>query len=852
MQEKFTGMRQDIIWGGITRSTGEGVCPDGECAELVNLIPDGGSLWPAVEGERVYDFGDHGERRLVYVHRSGGYENWLSYDDKMLFFEAVQETGGVVRSAFWEDGLMEAPDLLGIEAIGNTLIVFSGRGKEYLLYKDGNYTYLGEMPPRAEPSITVNVISRESAASASELNPDPPQSYLTEGTPWQGDYEANIAGVTGAVFPVINLELARSRGQGCFVFPFFLRYALRLYDGSYIYQSAPRLISTPVNVRSRVSKWSSSAGEKVANFDFTVQIYEMHLRYRLVYDMKGWEDIVKGVDFFASEPVWTLDQNGYIDRFEYRDGVTFLGLPAVGEDVIRNKLESTGVFYKVHSLELGGERLFDGDILMKEGGLDNLIFQPQLSDDYNSHCRVTGQCSYVYNSKLHLGGIRQTLFHGFKPFQEGEGNASAATRVDVSWLIKTEGGDAQVCRSWELGSTELKIGLHSFVYYPDPRAYKMIITLNGLYTREVELRPHQRLNGAYALLDWRGSYVETGVGYGPYSHTARHTDVFYPNKLQVSELNNPFTFPVNQIYTIGTGRITGLAAATKALSQGQFGQFPLYVFSQDGIWSLEVGGSAYSVRTPVTRDVCVSATSVVSLDSAVVFASAKGLMVLEGSQVSPLSQVLDGPALRVEAGSELDRLSILSKGPSLSDIATGDRFSDYLRDACIGYDYVHSRLLVCRGGGDYSYLYDLKSGLWCKVSGVYQGVLNAYPECYVSDKSGVRRLSQEPAREDAGRVKVCLITRALKWGEGSTLKRLQRLAVGVESFYGRDLGVVVCGSRDGETYSVLKGWKGGRAPRIGGSGYRYFRVMLSGEVDARCALQGLSGEVEAVMGGRLR
>lgn len=57
------------------------------------------------------------------------------------------------------------------------------------------------------------------------------------------------------------------------------------------------------------------------------------------------------------------------------------------------------------------------------------------------------------------------------------------------------------------------------------------------------------------------------------------------NKLYSSAVNNPFFIPASSAVTIGNSQILGLSSAAKALSQGQFGQFPLYAFTRGRVGS---------------------------------------------------------------------------------------------------------------------------------------------------------------------------------------------------------------------------------------------------------------------------
>ena len=76
------------------------------------------------------------------------------------------------------------------------------------------------------------------------------------------------------------------------------------------------------------------------------------------------------------------------------------------------------------------------------------------------------------------------------------------------------------------------------------------------------------------------------------------------NEVWVSEVNNPFVFNAQGVNTVGNGTIIGVVSNTRAISQGQFGQFPLFCFTSDGIWMLQTSSEGiYSASSPISREV---------------------------------------------------------------------------------------------------------------------------------------------------------------------------------------------------------------------------------------------------------
>ena len=77
----------------------------------------------------------------------------------------------------------------------------------------------------------------------------------------------------------------------------------------------------------------------------------------------------------------------------------------------------------------------------------------------------------------------------------------------------------------------------------------------------------------------------------------------YKNGLKVSQVNNPFNFPDENTYLIGTGTIRNLSSNAMRISEGQFGQFPLYILTTENIYALNVGQEVlYTTQSPVSNE----------------------------------------------------------------------------------------------------------------------------------------------------------------------------------------------------------------------------------------------------------
>jgi hypothetical protein len=240
------------------------------------------------------------------------------------------------------------------------------------------------------------------------------------------------------------------------------------------------------------------------------------------------------------------------------------------------------------------------------------------------------------------------------------------------------------------------------------------------------------------------------------------------NKVYLSEIENPYLFPVARRYTFQS-EVLGVAIATTTLSQGQFGQFPLYVFTEDGIWAMETAADGSFVTSkPLSRDVCINPDSITSIDNAVMFVTEKGVMLLQGSQVVNLSPnmngrhyTIEGTAQAIIEGQEFFKDFI----PVLTD---STHFMAYVREATIAYDYPGQRLVFIKKDEKYQYVYKLDTQTWHKVAYDINllAPINSYPECMAQgaiEKETIRTFwkvveyqSQEEADYLAERIRVIL------------------------------------------------------------------------------------------------
>ena len=280
-----------------------------------------------------------------------------------------------------------------------------------------------------------------------------------------------------------------------------------------------------------------------------------------------------------------------------------------------------------------------------------------------------------------------------------------------------------------------------FIFYPDPAAYKAQL-FDGNTFKEVKLTPHTGLNGAY----WLGDISKPNSAAGALTIQPSHfkepnvMPIAAQSELIASNTDNPFSFaPANQD-KIGSGRIIALCPAVRPLSEGQFGYANLYVFTTDGVWAMQVStkDGTFSNIAPVTRDVLSEGCKPLSLDTSVVFQAPRGIMLLTGSKAQCISEVINGDVWRVPNISNTLHAALGSD--SISDAVDDLLNTPTSAPALMAYDYTNQRVYVTPLNKAFSWVYNLKSGVWTQSSTHVTSAVNTYPGCVFAEDDKVVEL----------------------------------------------------------------------------------------------------------------
>ena len=886
---------------GISRDPSGQISGDGFCSESLNVQLDMGEVAPAINPKRVKDAAGNEisvEGEILFIHKGIGYENLIYRNANVLSYVAVI---GNADSGLVYDGLAYDETVNDITSIGNTVIVSTSKDMYYILWKDGEYRFLGNEIPipaihfrmgnleeiRTEPNVNLNIdwddpdmddfkagYNREGEDEA----PIFPHKAIGDVTPYalaskryvfDSEFEKGYwAGYLDAVWSEIDQQVQEQTRLGRAVFPVFVRYAVRLYDGTVYAQSIPILVGSDigkfVDVKSLIlqENFIRSDGAEEHGLTIAASLIKLAKSYELVMNadgqgmrLEGWEDIVTSVDIFVSPQIMPMQRNAAKFNLEFmREDTTALNIvyrayyvrdffldpyyTMESQDKLVRYYQNT---YLAQSFSVDEFKSLSGDNpLQIDFSSDYIMAQEALKETSQSMHHTVGSRLFSYNKRLLLADTTQSVSHGYQFLHSTRWvvPGSTATPIRFVYYLRGEGGDATVfCRdannNTQITPKRAKVvsgsqmvyeeAPVSWLAYPDSRCYRVDIYFLApggqvLYS-SYKMTPMDQIDVSFVFFGFGIPVIPVGIA--PSTTPAEKTTFRIPNTLAVSKPNNPFIFPAEDAITFTAGEILNLAVANVPLSEGQFGQFPLYVFTDEGVFAITVDAEG-QLRTShnVSRDVLISKDAVIGIEQGVFFAAARGLLLLQGSKVTKVSSQMEGlPDILAEE--LLGRISdqLLGFFPD-----NPQAFRYFLSDCFLAYDYANTRIIVLNPRFNAQYVYKFDSQSWHRLQTDFAKpvrALNSFPEAQIVMQSGNRQavldFSVLAENEDAEPLKGFIYTRDLSLDGADIYKTISRLKVRGR-FKDGHVKWQLQGSNDGIDYHTIHSLRG--------PSWKWYRIVL--------------------------
>ncbi len=886
--ERITERKTLSFSKGMTNVPSDLLSDDSELLESNGFIFKDGEMKPIQKPVKIGKLSTG--FTIMYVHKMADYKCIIAkieHTDSIICYKMNGDQIDIDSGQSFSIGVPS-----DIKSVGNTLVCATENGIHYLLYKGGKYVDLGTDLPSPKVEFYTDGTVDNWQNDQDDLKKDSFMcnigSFVDENNryayyePFKGDnveaYELHSTGVgADPDYYLTELYIAHSvkqdretdfknaiighveqminwvKDKNKFAFPFFVRFALKMFNGSYTRISNP-IICYPSIIRNSKFVQMYKGDKSYYKEEDGVNgsgMYMYHIAYSGLFfkasidNKENWSDIIKEIVIFATDDVkpfelnddWkfknpmdinkTVFYNGggsyhenVIDfrHYNYKGGgyhplASEWIMPVFKtEDKIIKELLNKTQFYKLFSLDINSKYL-DGewhdssaknestsDInIIDDGVVSNLTEQEQLKvDDYYGWAKLVPNKLFVYNSRVNTIGLKRYPFKGFNFFTENK----TPGYYSYEYFVHIVNASMDTWVKSEQNNNVDPIVFSGWLYYPDTNAKEMIIRRvdgTGTFGWRVPLSQHKMLNGAYSFANLPHSNKNISISsINVPDVTGGYEDL--NSQIFTSVVNNPFVFEASGDNTVGTGKILGIIANTEAVSQGQFGQYPLMVFTDEGIYGMSVNSEGlYSASYPISREVCNESSPLVPTDRLVFFTSKKGLMAASGGSVACMSEQLKG---RTSNG---------------ADITSEGRFLDFIKDCMIAYDYRDSLLRIYNKSKSYQYIYNMVDRTFSVASNdvFVKSVVNDYPDNLIQDTEGnVYTLTGKPDVFDDNRLyNGKIITRPLKLGGSMILKSIRDIKHLCDTINGT-LQLEIFGSNDCREWTQLTS--------TGGKPYKYY------------------------------
>lgn len=321
--------------------------------------------------------------------------------------------------------------------------------------------------------------------------------------------------------------------------------------------------------------------------------------------------------------------------------------------------------------------------------------------------------------------------------------------------------------------------------------------------------------------------------------------------IKVSEAENPLVFPAKNSVQVGSSVISALAANTRPISEGQFGEAPLYAFTDEGVWVLMLGEEGtYVARQPANREICSNPNGILQIDDAVLYPTNRGIMMQQGRNSICITDQLDGCPFNFMDMKYANQ--IIATNETESEEISYIRFRDYLKSADMIYDYYDNRIIVFNPNQAYAYVYSLKSKMWGTMKNVFNKRVNIYPESYATNKEG--KILNVYVEEPFSSTPYFLCSRPLTISDKEVYKTIFTCIA--RGYFRKEINgkcaMVLYGSNNLFDWYLIKTSINKYLRGMAGSPYKYFRVALIGNLAKNESISGLSAEFQERLQNKLR
>lgn len=860
---------QNIPLLGLTHSPSDNLCQDGELGTCLGLISEDDSLIPIPQPQIVESFTlpEGASIRLV---------NKVTHDNTIHSHYIILRSDG---SWYWTErgGDGTANDIsLGsfhvntVTAVGNILCFVGDNTTKYAFWNIYKQTYILFSRENFNYDISLKIV--DTTHYAGVLNADLGEefweifSYSFFGSGNEGNYMMDSIGADKVIraFSALDASLnsqLEAKGDTFLKYNTFAVVAIRLYDGSYYNISNIFRLDDTFRTIEEVNanadkKTLFSSDSRYIQYAYSIQI--------TLSSLEEIYDLIQGVDVFLTKGEPFIDTNKAVTDFTFTDTKHRQGTfrfhymtPSLAKQTIDSM-----VFY--HSVFISKENLAKPVTLKRVLGTEESI---SLANLFRSD--VGGKVATTYNNRLHIANINSgniTLKNTFL-------TDTTSIGYQYDGIIRVQTRDHEFWWKGDLltiDSTFLSVPVLEVSNITIYRHLKSATQSVGYQKASLKPISSETMGYSYYVqedqthgisfdIPWQDA---TEVEYNDFLNkyeSSKNISIIDSSVsvVKVSEAENPLVFQAKDSVQVGSSIIYAISVNTRPISEGQFGDAPLYAFTDEGVWVLTPSDEGtYIARQPASRDICSNPDAIVQIDDAVLFPTSRGILMQQGRVAQCITDVLDGYPFDFTKLRSLDHAKLVLQNADISPFDVQYvRFRQFLDNgtskASIIYNYYDSRIIVFNPDYTYAYVYSLKSQRWGTMSSPFSDRVNIYPESYALDDAGhILNLYIQVPKDD---VPYFVCTRPFTLSQLDVYKTIFSLILrGYVSTENGKCGLVLYGSSDLHHWYLIKSSIAKYIRGICGSPYKYFRLAIIGSLSPEESLSGLSVEFQPRWQNKLR
>ncbi|MGN0232064.1 MAG: hypothetical protein ACI4A8_07630 [Muribaculaceae bacterium] len=533
---------------------------------------------------------------------------------------------------------------------GNFMVVFTSRGCEYLHFDGTEYVHL-----RIDDALPTLIITAGESYDITEQigQTSFKMGYESWTRPLGSDDTETIR---KRMVKAIGAIESFARASGRFIQPIVVRYAIRLFDGSMLWASAPVIIGSGVQGNAMTSaKTISSDGVFTGIEPMTISMKSYGIA---ITPIKGiapqWKHLIRSVDIYYAEAKNVVNT----EAIDYRCSSSTAGSTnptfaarfiTKSEAVVATELanaEEWKLMAQITDISGITEGNWHGEALAQcrdniVEGINTLITYRRSNTepvvDYNEFRKATTwaavsaipTCTTSDGNVAHLGG----------------GSRRLVNRWSVSSMLskKIEASEANVCTSVKINSAD---------------GERIIVSTENMPVSSLVLSPMIAVPFADAT-EISITIYNDGTVYSFTSPLSRSKSGEYSyciadslDGTEVSDTSSAFIIPAevapieacsntivelnvgNPLTTLRSisipGSVVAVAAARVPVSANIFGRYPLYAFADNGIFAVSTEKNAASPRK-ISELATTSADTISETDKGVFFIANDSLYLLRGS-----------------------------------------------------------------------------------------------------------------------------------------------------------------------------------------------------------------------------